>query len=1564
MLAVQIHQIDYILNSSGPLDLSQHPRIPVLRIYGQSSVGLRTCIHVHQVYPYCYIDYPGKLHPRHVKRYIANLKQSLNHAIALSLKRDPTSKSHYVRAIFLVKGVKFYGFHSRYSPFLKVVLLDPRLTSRVAAILQSGSVLSNRFQVYESHLSFILQFLCDFGLYGCGSIEFSKAYRRMGSEEEEEPADLDTKVTFEPSPYSRQTRMPLELDITGPLILNRVQLVERKLHHSLALPGPERPTEPLVISVRELWEDERNRRRARGLDPTPEIPNDPSEFSRKPNNGWVSEAHWWDELRGRLEREQTLKESDMTNDVSKWENQVMSVFESTEALWEAQYRTWKPSGEKGDGDAEANIAQDINGLALSMFEDSGEAGEVDVNEAILAAEATDYHFDAAGEPESDEDESDESDDEVGEEKEGAEEVDENHSEEIVETSENGETHVDKPRLPVILGPSDQECSKVRFLPEIFITHSQLLITSIIVKMKEVKRMGKLGSESYFNFGLPVRKLIHFCENSRSEFTLVLGPDSRAPASSPTMHSTLATVQTSFQPIKILQRRMSSGRNCFAYSRAPPGKLELSGILHNIETQIYRTPFYSDEADISENPREFAGLVYHLKGGKGIAPLDTFATTSKVPSAQGSQSEIRFEQYSGWEYAASPPSKRSVRRWIQQDKKTGARSLRQKVLRSQIEGPTQFNVYGFKSSPLEHAVKSSRDKQNMTIMCLEVFAPAPEKSVPDPETDSICVAVYGLQLAGTEEIHTGIIAIQNVQLNPKRIRDFYLDIVDTELDLINRISDIVGEFDPDILIGWEVQRASWGYLNFRARQYEFDLQDFLSRAPAQRTGGDDRWGSQTASSLKVAGRHVLNAWRIMRSEQALTSYSLSSVAFHVLQQRIPFYSTATLSTWYDSPVPSHMVSLLRYLITYVVVTLRILEEAEIVTKTAEFARIFGVDFYSVISRGSQFKVESFMFRIAKPENFVLLSPSKNDVGRQNAAECMPLIMEPMSAFYSSPLVVLDFQSLYPSVMIAYNYCYSTCLGRVTPFQGQYKFGVTKLDLPPLILKTLKEHITIAPNGIMYAKRYIRKGLLGRMLIELLDTRVMVKQSMKAVKSDKTLTRILNARQLALKYIANVTYGYTSATYSGRMPAVEIADSIVQTGRETLEKAIDMINENEKWGAKVVYGDTDSLFIYLPGKTREQAFRIGTEIADTVTSQNPAPVKLKFEKVYHPCVLMAKKRYVGFKYENPDEQEPVFDAKGIETVRRDGVLAQRKLVENCLKILFRTQDLSQVKDYCCRSWYKMLENKVPIHDFIFAKEVRLGTYSSRGPPPPGVVVAARKMIIDPNNEPQYGERVPYVVIRGEPGTLLTERAMDPLDMINESHLQLDANYYITRVLIPPLERIFNLVGADVRQWFAEMPKGKNATRQTLLASPSKRKKLAIEDEELPGSPGKQWDIEEHLENNQCLVCGEPAFAASIDICYECFLSGQSSMSVLGAKSCGFDRRMLTVHNVCASCAATAPGEPVKCISLDCPWLYARKRAEDRMELVETIDIIVEELGQDRSRRPSTSSEEMSESKTADI
>ena len=118
-------------------------------------------------------------------------------------------------------------------------------------------------------------------------------------------------------------------------------------------------------------------------------------------------------------------------------------------------------------------------------------------------------------------------------------------------------------------------------------------------------------------------------------------------------------------------------------------------------------------------------------------------------------------------------------------------------------------------------------------------------------------------------------------------------------------------------------------------------------------------------------------------------------------RTPKFTHETLTTWYQSSNPHLITRTLKYWIDRTEVDLEVIESSEQVFRTAEFARIYGVDFFSVISRGSQFKVESVMLRIAKPESFILPSPSQQQVGQQNAAEDLPLVMEPQSAFYKGP-----------------------------------------------------------------------------------------------------------------------------------------------------------------------------------------------------------------------------------------------------------------------------------------------------------------------------------------------------------------------------------------------------------------------------------------------------------------------------------------------------------------------------------------------------------------------------------
>lgn len=84
------------------------------------------------------------------------------------------------------------------------------------------------------------------------------------------------------------------------------------------------------------------------------------------------------------------------------------------------------------------------------------------------------------------------------------------------------------------------------------------------------------------------------------------------------------------------------------------------------------------------------------------------------------------------------------------------------------------------------------------------------------------------------------------------------------------------------------------------------------------------------------------------------------------------------------------------------------------------------------------------------------------------------------------------------------------------------------------------INFAPCGVAFVKPEIRMGILPRMLSEILNTRLMIKNSMKLYKNDNnTSQRILYSQQLGLKLIANVTYGYTAANFSGRMPCIEVS-----------------------------------------------------------------------------------------------------------------------------------------------------------------------------------------------------------------------------------------------------------------------------------------------------------------------------------------------------------------------------------------------------------------------------------------
>ncbi|XP_049954261.1 DNA polymerase zeta catalytic subunit [Schistocerca serialis cubense] len=849
---------------------------------------------------------------------------------------------------------------------------------------------------------------------------------------------------------------------------------------------------------------------------------------------------------------------------------------------------------------------------------------------------------------------------------------------------------------------------------------------------------------------------------------------------------------------------------------------------------------------------------------------------------------------------------------------------------QIVGITPSSSCGFEMTYANlQDVRAVAQCDNLTLIAMEVHITTRGDLKPDPTTDPIEAVFYtvvysdcdGSNEGSSQQQKQGIIAVNKFPVDSESeiFRSHLFKstavncsacIVPNEKILLQELITLVKTWDPDILAGYEVEMLSWGYVFKRAFTLEMNLCPEISRVPTAvkesklRDNDTDGDMVEFSAEIKIVGRIVLNIWRLFRHEVSVMSYSFENMMYHILHQRIPYHSFKDLTLWWNHRTHIYRWMTVEHYVTRVSGIVKMLDQLDLIGRTCELARLFGIQFYEVLSRGSQFRVESMMLRLAKPYNFVPVSPSVQQRAKMRAPECLPLIMEPMSRFYTDPVIVLDFQSLYPSMMIAYNYCFSTCLGRIEELgqTGPFRFGCTKLRVNPHLLKSLEKDINVSPSGIAFVKENIRKGILPRMLEEILETRLMVKKSMKDNATNRVLQRVLHSRQLGLKLIANVTYGYTSANFSGRMPCIEVGDSVVSKGRETLERAIKLVEAREEWNVKVVYGDTDSLFVLVPGRTRQEAFKIGSEIAKAVTMDNPKPVKLKLEKVYQPCILQTKKRYVGYMYESPDQEVPVYDAKGIETVRRDGCPIVAKVLKQSLCILFESHDTNMVKQYIERQFTKLLQGRFNLQDMIFAREYR-GISGYR----PGACVPALELVrswlkTDKCAEPRVGERVPYVIVNGPPGLPLIRLVRSPYSVLNDPGEKINMVYYITRVIIPPLDRCFSLLETDIESWYSTMP------RKCSVYLPTKMSDIS-----------KKSTISQYFSTVNCAVCDEDT---QTGLCSKCQKQPQTSALVLADKIRVWERNSYAVNQICQSCCGHRG--PVSCLSLDCPVLFRRYRA----------------------------------------
>jgi len=356
-------------------------------------------------------------------------------------------------------------------------------------------------------------------------------------------------------------------------------------------------------------------------------------------------------------------------------------------------------------------------------------------------------------------------------------------------------------------------------------------------------------------------------------------------------------------------------------------------------------------------------------------------------------------------------------------------------------------------------------------------------------------------------------------------------------------------------------------------------------------------------------------------------------------------------------------------------------------------------------------------------------------------------------------VVDFQSLYPSVLISYNFCPSTYV------PSKY-FNKNTVNV-----------VEVNEETHFFRKHPI--GLLPDLAQGLLNERFSVKAQLKDV-TDELTRMVLDRRQNALKICANSIYGITgfaSNRYFGHKPT---AESITCMGRRMLETTIDKIRNN--FPVTVVYGDTDSCMIWHNGeKDQEKNIMMANKIVEYINRELPKPLKLLVEKYYEKMAFLTKKRYLMY-------DGVKITTKGVANSRRNYCTFTRNLYTNTIKMMFEC-DKDEVFGYVLDQVSQLIHGRIPVEELVMTKSVKpLESYKSTSVPH---VIMYRRLIAD-GNIVELGNRLEYLFVDlGYKCKLQGEKMFTPQEVVNKS-LQIDYLYYIEKQLIIAMDELLSLLG----------------------------------------------------------------------------------------------------------------------------------------------------------------------------
>jgi DNA polymerase delta subunit 1 len=605
----------------------------------------------------------------------------------------------------------------------------------------------------------------------------------------------------------------------------------------------------------------------------------------------------------------------------------------------------------------------------------------------------------------------------------------------------------------------------------------------------------------------------------------------------------------------------------------------------------------------------------------------------------------------------------------------------------------------------------------------------------------------------------------------------------ETEMFVAFGAFLSTYDPDIYVGHNIIGFDIPYIVTRASVLGVQEVMFMGRrrerkwmAPREivkvRKNGDTR----KTLRADTPGRIQLDTLPFIQNLKKESSYRLGALAQKYLGEGKDDVGYQMIGPmWRQSPETRARLCMYCLKDSQLSLGLAMCKDFEMILSVIELSRGTRVRASQLLRSGNQEKVKTLVLNEAKTphfdsENLPVFFPYETPKPRSKDDKFQgATVINPKRGARDKnhPVAVGDFSSLYPSIMLAHNLCYSTMI-------NVGRNADAPKDCPP--------HDTSPDIGTHFVRKEVRQGLLPRILESLLSKRNHAKAMMKS-DPDPAHKRMYDSRQLQLKIIANSVYGVLSAS-GGWFVRMEIGESVTAWGRSMIMQAMN-IAKSVPFNADVIYGDTDSIMMVFPDcATVPDAFERLKRVCDDVTASFPKPVAMAAEKVYEGHLQLGKKRYAGWCHIPP--AKPKMDSKGVEKNRLDNCFLVRDMMAKVFDLLLVEQNTKAALDYVHSRVDDLIHRKIDFSDLVITKSISKSDYKGKVV---HVEVAKRMKARDSSYLMAPGERIPYVIVNSSAGICknakVCDKAEDPLWAIQHG-MEIDVSHYI-KDISRPLSRV---------------------------------------------------------------------------------------------------------------------------------------------------------------------------------